>query len=108
MFAELNQTSLLTSLNLSLLLSEETQYKSTSRRLWLVNTFLDPNNNAQPRTFFTACKMPLKIKLALYLRVPKLEKQSFVQIWKSQQITKQERGARFYVAVRKETHLRHR
>lgn len=105
MFAELNQTSLLTSLNLSLLLSKETQYKSTSRRLWLVNTFLD---NAQPRTFFTACKMPLKIKLALYLRVPKLEKQSFVQIWKSQQITKQERGARFYVAVRKETHLRHR
>lgn len=72
MFAELNWTSLLTSLNFSLLLSKWTQYKSTSSQLWLVYTFPDTNINVKPMTPFAACKMPLKVKSELCLRVLKL------------------------------------
>lgn len=69
-FAELNQTSLLTSLNFSLLLSKWTQDKFTSSRLWSVYTFLENNIKVKPRTLFTAYKMPFKSELCL--RVLKL------------------------------------
>lgn len=69
-FAELNQTSLLTSLHFSLLLSKWTQDKFTSSRLWSVYMFLETNIKAKPRTLFTAYKMPFKSELCL--RVLKL------------------------------------
>lgn len=101
-FAELSWTSLLTSLNFSLLLSKCTGYKSTSSQLWSIYTFLETNINAKPLAPFTASKMPLRVRSEQCPRALKALQSILEQTHRK---PTQGRGARVYAAVRKETHL---
>lgn len=96
-------TSLLTSLNFSLLFSKWTRYKSTSSGCFL--HFWRGASMISPMPSFTDS---LRVKSALCWRVLKLQNQWFVQNWKTQQITWEEREQAFFMAVRKDALLWHR